>query len=134
MKTIRYALRTIHKKELILTAKDRKTIEKMLELLLESEKASDEAGGELVGIAVEEEKEIDCTGECEICEHFCPQMGECMAGESIDHCKTCEFHCKACGSCILFDGGTCSDADCEECQWICKTCGCCMFPPALRRL
>lgn len=52
MKAIKYELKMIHKKEIVLAADSRKMIEESLKTMLQAEKDLDVTGEELLGIVV----------------------------------------------------------------------------------
>ena len=72
MKAIKYELKMIHKKEIVLAADSRKMIEESLKTMLQAEKDLDVTGEELLGIVVEEKDERDCPGACDGCPYYCP--------------------------------------------------------------
>ncbi|MBS6194808.1 MAG: hypothetical protein KH828_04440 [Clostridiales bacterium] len=128
MKAIKYVLKIIHKKEIVLASIDRKRIEETLKTMLQSEKEMDVTGDELIGIVVEEKDERDCPGACEGCEYFCPNEQDCMMDDLSDRCQECEYHCENCGGCTMLDCGECGEEVCEKCHWKCQECGSCTHP------
>lgn len=129
MIAIKYVLKIVHKKEIVLASANRGRIEETLKTMLQSEKEMDVSGDELIGIVVEEEDERSCPGKCKTCDYLCPNNEECMMDDLSDRCKACAYHCKKCGNCTIHNGGVCGDEDCDHCHWQCKECGCCTHPP-----
>lgn len=128
MKAIKYELKMIHKKEIVLAADSRKMIEESLKTMLQAEKDLDVNGEELLGIVVEEKDERDCPGACDGCPYYCPNEEECMMDDLENWCQECEAFCKKCGSCTMISCGECGDETCETCHWCCQECGSCTHP------
>lgn len=99
MKAIKYELKIIHKKEIVLAAGNRKMIEESLKTMLQAEKDLDVTGDELLGIVVEEKDERECSGACDGCQYYCPKEEDCMMDDLDNRCQECESFCKKCGSC-----------------------------------
>lgn len=128
MKAIKYELKIIHKKEIVLAADNRKMIEESLKTMLQAEEDLDVTGDELLGIVVEEKAERDCPGACDGCPYYCLKEEECMMDDLENRCQECESFCKKCGSCTMISCGECGDEACETCHWRCQECGSCTHP------
>ena len=87
MKAIKYELKMIHKKEIVLAADSRKMIEESLKTMLQAEKDLDVTGEELLGIVVEEKDERDCPGACDGCPYYCPNEEDCMMDDLENRCQ-----------------------------------------------
>lgn len=108
MKAIKYELKIIHKKEIVLAADNRKMIEESLKTMLQAEEDLDVTEDELLGIVVEEKVERDCPGACDGCPYYCPKEEECMMDDLENRCQECESFCKKCGSCTMISCGSLS--------------------------
>ena len=128
MKAIKYELKMIHKKEIVLAADSRKMIEESLKTMLQAEKNLDVTGEELRGSVVEEKDERDCPGACDGCPYYCPNEEDCMMDDLENRCQECEAFCKKCGSCTIISCWECGDEMCETCHWRCQECGSCTHP------
>ena len=78
MKSARYELKVVHKKELILTMEDDVDSEELLRIFLETQLKEEKEQDELLGIIAEKVSEEDCTEQCGSCQKYCPASEECM--------------------------------------------------------
>ena len=101
MKSARYELKVVHRKELILTMEDDADSEELLKIFLETQLKEEKEQNGLLGIIAEKVSEEDCTEQCESCQKYCPASEECMATDENVRCTECEYLCETCGICEL---------------------------------
>lgn len=127
MKAVKYELKIIFKKEIMIGSRNRKMIEKALRDMIVSGQAMDVSNEELFAVLAEEKGERDCPGNCDNCLYLCPNDGDCMMDDLADRCVECGYHCKMCGRCTLKEEGDCGQ-ECIECGYCCPECSCCTHP------
>lgn len=128
MKAIKYELKIIHKKEVVVGAENRQAAEEILQTMIATGQEFNVSNAELLGVLVEKKDECTCPGACENCPYLCPESEECMMGDLKNRCAECEYLCPKCGSCTLVDDGECGDDECKKCHWRCSECGKCTHP------
>lgn len=130
MEAMKFTVKMIHEKEIVVGVNEGRTAEETLKALFASEEWH-VYDAELVGVVVEKMEEYkenaECPGECETCPHLCPDIGACMIDEE-NYCDDCEYLCPKCGRCTIEDDGDCGEEECEKCHWCCPECGGCMHP------
>lgn len=128
MKTIRYELKIIHKKEIAVTVEDPQNAAEILQTMIPLEPDFEMPNAEFLGILVQKVDAKTCPENCENCSYLCPESMECTMKDKENRCMNCEYRCPECGACSLVDNGACENDLCEKCPWYCKECGGCNHP------
>ena len=102
MKTIRYELKIIHKKEIVVTVDDSQNTEEILRTMIALEPDFEMPNAKFLGILVQKVDEQTCPEDCENCSYLCPESMECTMKDKENHCMNCEYRCPECGASSLY--------------------------------